>query len=266
MLPYILMFSLVAVIILGVIRASKNHRLGLRPKKEPFVGAAGTSEKHDNLETVGKPRVIGYHAESSKSSSKIYRKPLTFAEKIPPPITPQKSGYRDIFAADLNQPTTNATITEKTPQQAAPTQRLENDIDDINDVVVITLIADDANPYAGYKLLQSLLTIGLRYGKWDIFHRHQENNASGPILFSLASISNPGTFDLTKMGGFSTPGLALFMRISELNTPSAALEMLLKTTNQLALELGGTICDGKRIPLTAQKINHWYSIVAKLNT
>ncbi len=253
MLSYILMFSLVALIMLGVIRASKNHRLHYRAPKEPFLGAGQASEKFgDSDENVGKPRVIGHHPESSATKSQSLQNPT------------QKHRDRGISTADKSSTATKPPL-ENAPAAITEERSTNQETDDKNEVIVITLIADEAHPYSGYKLLQSLLAAGLRYGKWEIFHYHQEKNGHGPILFSLASISNPGTFDLAKMRAFSTPGLALFIRLSKLSAPATALDIFLRTTNQLVSELGGTICDEKRIPLTEQKIAYWHSIVTETN-
>lgn len=124
-------------------------------------------------------------------------------------------------------------------------------------VIVMHVIANADHPYRGYELLQAMLTAGLRFGKWNIFHRHKEINGRGPILFSLTSSVEPGTFDLAKISSFSSPGLTLFMRVADVEDPTQTLEKLVSTAQQLAEELGGTVCDEKRQPLTEQKLAVW---------
>ncbi len=127
------------------------------------------------------------------------------------------------------------------------------------DLIVMSVIADEGRPYTGYELLQALLSAGLRFGKMGIFHRHEEVNGRGEILFSLASAVEPGTFELPKMGGFSTLGLTLFMQLSALKDPMKAFEIMLNTARELVSDLGGSIFDDQRQMLTEEKITSWRS-------
>src|SRR3990167_2175937 len=80
-----------------------------------------------------------------------------------------------------------------------------------NDVVVaLYLMMPEGMTYAGYELLQALLSAGLRFGEHRIFHRHTHKDGRGDVLFHCASAIAPGTFDLTKMGSFTSQGLCLF--------------------------------------------------------
>jgi cell division protein ZipA len=126
-------------------------------------------------------------------------------------------------------------------------------------MIVLHAIADPEKLYAGYELLQAMLTAGFRFGKMNIFHRHEEMNGRGSILFSLASMVEPGTFEMNKMGGFSTPGLVLFMKTGDLQDPLKAFEILQNTAQQLVDDLGGEVCDEKRMVLSADKVAYWRS-------
>ena len=57
---------------------------------------------------------------------------------------------------------------------------------------------------------KSLLAESLQHGKYDIFHRL---HADGSIVFSVASMVEPGTFDLEKMGETLYPGITLFAQL-----------------------------------------------------
>lgn len=120
--------------------------------------------------------------------------------------------------------------------------------------VVFHVMAPKDYPYNGYELLQTLLASGLRYGEKQIFHRHESKTGKGRILFSLASVNKPGTFELSKMGSFTCPGLTLFMPLQRQVDISAAFETLLETTRQLAEDLGGEVWDDKRQVLTMQTV------------
>lgn len=46
----------------------------------------------------------------------------------------------------------------------------------------------------------------------NIFHRYQQLSGNGPVLFSLASATKPGTFELSKIGGYACAGLTLLCK------------------------------------------------------
>lgn len=261
MLSYILLFSLITLVILGVIRASKQKHPGARKQREPFVGLA-QNEIVAEIEMVGKPRVI----RANKPIAVAPQRQLAVAHEFADDFIndevdeiqgqPQDQSAALAEIASMDAPPLFAT-------KAQPEEKPTPTNDDVfNDVIVLNVLADHAHPYRGYELLQALLAVGLRYGKWNIFHRHEEISGRGPIQFSLASIVEPGTFDLAKIGSFSTPGLTLFMRASGLANPAQAFELLLSAAQQLAEELGGRVCDEKRRSVTTDKITWWRSALA----
>jgi cell division protein ZipA len=124
-----------------------------------------------------------------------------------------------------------------------------------NDIIAFTLRANPGHPYAAYEFLQALLSCGFRFGKMGIFHRYQNANMTGDLLFSLSSAVAPGTFEMTRMGEFVTPALYLFMRISLQADVSKTFDLMLETAHQLIDDLGGEILDDKREPITDEKID-----------
>ncbi len=122
------------------------------------------------------------------------------------------------------------------------------------EIIYLMLIAKPNKPYCGYELLQSLLATGLRFGAMDIFHRHEDVNGKGKILFSVASASEPGTFEINKMGAFSGKGLTMFLRLSSNKDLMQAFDTMLETAKQLIEDLNGDIMDDERNILSPEKI------------
>lgn len=120
--------------------------------------------------------------------------------------------------------------------------------------IILYLRASEDKPYGGYELLQALLSNGLRYGKHNIFHQFDSNTARAKILFSLSSAIQPGTFDLPKMGGYSTPALSLFFKPEEVENPMKVFESMLNTAGQLSEDLGGKVLCADRELLTKEKV------------
>lgn len=121
-------------------------------------------------------------------------------------------------------------------------------------VIALYLMASDNCVYGGYELLQSLLSVGLRYGKQRIFHRHAHKDGRGNVLFHCASALAPGTFDLTKMGAFTTKGFCFFFSADAVEDPLAAFDCLLETLDQLIEDLGGRVLDDQRVLLTKERV------------
>ncbi|MCH9644834.1 MAG: cell division protein ZipA C-terminal FtsZ-binding domain-containing protein [Gammaproteobacteria bacterium] len=117
-------------------------------------------------------------------------------------------------------------------------------------LIVFYLRAEEGRPYAGYELLQSLLSADLRFGDMDIFH-----HAGG---FSLASITPPGTFDMDKMGSFSCTGLSLFLSLESCEDPLTSFQSMLHTADQLVQDLGGKVLDEGQNLLTEEKVLQLY--------
>jgi len=142
------------------------------------------------------------------------------------------------------------------PSVQARETRAKRD-DDAVDVIVLHVMAKKDTYFEGEPLLEALLGNGLRYGDMGIFHRHEEENGSGPVHFSLANSVKPGTFDLATIDSFSTPGVTLFMPLDGLSNPLECFSQLIKTAQALAKALGGELKDETRSALTKQTIEHY---------
>lgn len=134
------------------------------------------------------------------------------------------------------------------PQRPLPKQLLNAEI------IYLMVLAPKECPHTGYELLQSLLAAGLRYGPMNIFHRFEDANGRGKILFSVASIEEPGTFEINKMGAYSGKGLMMFLRFSSGKDLSTVFEIMLETAKQLVEDLGGQIFDDEKQILNNDKI------------
>lgn len=171
------------------------------------------------------------------------------ASGIPVTIKSNKSMLSKINNIKENETRTGSQIQIEKPKRAPVEQFFPNDI------IAFTLRANPEHPYAAYELLQALLSCGFRFGKMNIFHRYQNANMSGDLLFSLSSAVAPGTFEMTKMGAFVTPALYLFMRVSEQVDVLKTFDLMLETSHQLIDDLDGEILDDKREPLLDEKID-----------
>jgi len=124
------------------------------------------------------------------------------------------------------------------------------------EVIIINVMAPSGGRLAGGDLLNVLLSKGMRFGTMNIFHRHEQPDGSGEILFSMANMVMPGTFDLDEMENFETPGVSFFLTLPINADSLQAFEAMVDTTQALCDQLGGELKDENRSVMTQQTVEH----------
>ena len=118
-------------------------------------------------------------------------------------------------------------------------------------------MANKGETVAGQQLLDAILGVGLRYGAMKIFHRHLSDDGSGPVLFSMANLVNPGTFDLNTMGDLEVPGVTLFMALDDIEDPVSAFNIMMEAIDSIVASLQLNVMDESRSSMTRQTIDHY---------
>ena len=111
-------------------------------------------------------------------------------------------------ADDIETTDSDTTLEDDTPPIAAePENELESDAPAAKaeavkqapqKIVTLRLVARDRGTFAGDELILSLRGIGMRHGRFGIYHRIDGEDENRTI-FSAASLVEPGSFDLDKM-------------------------------------------------------------------
>jgi cell division protein ZipA len=137
---------------------------------------------------------------------------------------------------------------EKTTRPAAPA--LDKDAsarEYANDLLVLTVAAKPGQQFGSYDLLQSIYATGMEFGDMNIFHYYASDEQPGKVrLFSLASATEPGEFDLDRIGNYFCGGLTLFSQLDQVPDPRQAFNLMLKAAEQLAEDLNGELRAGPR--------------------
>ena len=149
--------------------------------------------------------------------------------------------------------------------QEKPPQPVNKVVDIEPEVIVLSVIMPENKLMSGASLLPILLTLGMKYGDMNIFHRHEDNAGNGKITFSLANMMNPGTFDLDTMESFSTQGVSLFMTLPNPGDAFKVFEQMLSAAKQLAQEFNGQLLDDKRSVMTKQTEQHYISKIREFD-
>lgn len=119
-------------------------------------------------------------------------------------------------------------------------------------IVTVRIVARDNGSFAGDELVLSLRGIGLRHGKFGIFHR-LEGNDDEKILFSAASLVEPGSFDLAKIKEQELPGISLFMVLPGPVEGAEAFDSMMESARALAKSLGAELLDETGSTLSIQR-------------
>lgn len=173
--------------------------------------------------------------------------------------------YDDIIAVrkktDVGDTQEQHSSEQSVQAEYASTEQSYSDVCD-GPLVLIYLVAKEGKQFVGYELLQALLSVGMRYGDMDIFHRHQESSGKGPVLFSLASASESGTFDIHKMGAYTGRGLCMYMHLSGNSTiDSDRFHLMIKTAYELSEDLDAKLLDNERCPLSQQSLEAYQNLI-----
>lgn len=141
-----------------------------------------------------------------------------------------------------------------------PATEQQNDAETLpaqpDEVIIINVMAPAGDYFAGSELLDALLQNGMRFGDMSIFHRHHEASGNGPVIFSLANMVKPGTFDLDAMEDFHTPGVSLFMTLPLKVDSLRAFDTMRDIAQDLCDTLGGELKDENRSVMTRQTMEH----------
>jgi len=119
-------------------------------------------------------------------------------------------------------------------------------------IVTLRLIARDGGSFRGDELILSMRGIGLRHGKFGIFHRYDGNDEERTV-FSAASLVEPGSFDLTNIKEQEIPGISLFLVLPGPIEGVEAFDLMMTTARALALTLNAELLDESGSTLSIQR-------------
>lgn len=229
---------------IGDIPASLNINNQYQPvaQNEP----APTADQYYTQQNYQQESYPQEEVENAVSAIKINIPGQTEAQ---PQMQSQPTQYHATHATTM-QPTFEQTMPESiapvsqpetTPEmqpiaEQAPEYRVAE-----NGIASLFVVAPEGQQFFGHYIVQHLETLGFQYGEYNIFHRHQHaDDINSPIMFSVANMTAPGTFDLNKLDRFMTVGLVMFMHLP---SDIAKMKSMISAAEGLAQLLGGFVLD-----------------------
>jgi cell division protein ZipA len=119
-------------------------------------------------------------------------------------------------------------------------------------IIAVRLMSRERAGFPGEALVLALREAGLRHGQFGIFHRH-DAAAESRILFSVASLVEPGSFDLSQLKNRHYPGISLFLVLPGAGDRLVAFDDMMGTARTLAAALDGELLDEQGSRLSVQR-------------
>lgn len=100
------------------------------------------------------------------------------------------------------------------------------------------------------RAVNALRNAGLEHGRYAIFHRQLGTNREG---FSVASLTEPGSFDLEHLGNATIAGLSFFVVLPGSGDPVARFDAMVETARALSVELAADLFDERGSSWSSQR-------------
>jgi cell division protein ZipA len=200
---------------------TKTHD-GKNSPQEPELGEVSANIEGLDSHGVGQPRTVA--GSNTTEPEPIFEEPVTHAPEV---------------------------------KQVEPAAQEKAEPQQPSEVLIIHVSMPENQTISGASLLPLLISMGLKFGDMDIFHRHEDSAGNGPVLFSLASMYNPGTFDIDNIEQISTKGLSLFMTLPGPGEALQNFNMMHNAAKKVAEQFGGQILDSHRSAMTVQTVRHY---------
>ena len=117
-------------------------------------------------------------------------------------------------------------------------------------VITIRLIPRGDDELSTERAVVALTGAGLKHGRYGIFHRE---DVTGEPAFSVASLTEPGTFDLANLHETTIAGLTFFVVLPGVGDPVARFDAMVETARALSVELAADLHDERGSSWSVQR-------------
>ena len=200
----------------------------------PFEPLNIRTAEFDHVPVLDAPMMAGTEPAPTPGSERAPA-PAPARAPTPPPA------MRPMFAT--------GPISEQSDRAAAAPPQAPNAAE-LQRIVTVRVCAVGEARWSGSQLMAALELHGLAFGRYQVFHR---KHADGRSLFCVASLIEPGTFDIAEMADQEYRGVTLFAVLPGPIQPLETMDELLGTARGLAEELSGMVQDAKGMPLSPQR-------------
>lgn len=154
---------------------------------------------------------------------------------------------------EAEQAQVDAPVEIQAPAAKAPAPTLPEEGPSL--IITLHIIASGGRYLRGPDILAAADKTGLVLGARRILHCMSADTPAR-IVFSVASMREPGSFDLEHIDTFTTPGLVVFMCLPGPADALTQYEDMLDHARRLAHALDSDVFDERRSVLSLQTVEH----------
>ncbi len=165
-------------------------------------------------------------------------------ERQPQPVPPQES-------ATEQQPTPRSVPAPNAENSDRLAAARGANASEAQKIISVRVCSVGDSRWSGAALMAALELHGLAYGRYSVYHR---KHSDGRSIFCVASLVEPGTFDLQRMPEEEFRGVTLFAVLPGPLEPLRSVDELMTAARDLARELSGTVQDAKGVPFSPQRV------------
>jgi cell division protein ZipA len=175
-------------------------------------------------------------------------------------VTPTlNDATREREEPSIGSPVIDDTAVEDTPENSAEPTESESVADAPKDrapipqkIVTFRVVAKNKGAFPGDELILGLRGIGMRSGKFGIYHRYDGNDESRTV-FSAASLVEPGSFDLKNIKQQQIPGVSFFMVVPGPLDAAEAFDLMIQAARALTQTMDAELLDESGSTLSIQR-------------
>ncbi len=123
---------------------------------------------------------------------------------------------------------------------------------DDSKVVTVRIMPLPKAHFPAEELILALREVGLRHGQFDIFHRLADESQER-IRYSVASLVEPGSFDLSNLKESKYLGISIFMVLPAPEDGVELFDEMLETARDIAKRIDGRLVDSQGSTMSMQR-------------
>lgn len=167
----------------------------------------------------------------------------------------REKAWSDFHEEDAELPPVIPVDDSSKPALPQPVDPVEGDAPELPPegeqlIVALRLRSRHPDGFHGTDLVKAFSAEGLEFGRFGAFHSLDERRRS---RFLVASLVEPGSFEIEKMHELQCPGVSMFMVLPGPREPLVALDAMFVCARRLAERLDAEVLDDKGNALTMQQ-------------